>query len=334
MEHTWPICDLIIDLKINLPKEPIFLTPFSFTDVAITACLLLNKDYTGEPYLSLSHAIKTSINYPIEILEQLTKDESRYPGKLGFLELLFRTPVKKCRRKIDSWYNSDIKIHSELPIIGCYRSRLFKIFGYDRCKFEQVYYMETGLPFEFEDKIITRLNETKTGSKYAVIIPQEKNKYVDGSSKITSFVNDDYRIYTDNEKALKAILTIIVHFREVDKCIPTPNIPRSLQKQIWKTYNGNVGSSKCFVCGAEITALEYECGHIIPRSKGGPNTVDNLLPICGNCNRSMSDTHLFEHVYTHYGKLSCRVKDLPMYKEWIDGQKRGGALSYIGSFFY
>ena len=38
----------------------------------------------------------------------------------------------------------------------------------------------------------------------------------------------------------------------------------------------------------------FECGHIIPVSKGGTNIVSNLKPICSACNKSMNNSNLEE----------------------------------------
>ena len=40
--------------------------------------------------------------------------------------------------------------------------------------------------------------------------------------------------------------------------------------------------NKCAYCGSEGT-LQWE--HIVPRSRGGPNTIDNMVQSCPKCNR-------------------------------------------------
>ena len=40
--------------------------------------------------------------------------------------------------------------------------------------------------------------------------------------------------------------------------------------------------SKCAYCGAE-EKLQWE--HIVPQSRGGPNTIDNMVLACAKCNR-------------------------------------------------
>jgi hypothetical protein len=74
------------------------------------------------------------------------------------------------------------------------------------------------------------------------------------------------------------------------------NIPSALRQQVWIKYNGEVFKSKCTVkwCKNIITPFNFEAGHNIPFSKGGKNTIDNLKPICGACNKSMSDKYTID----------------------------------------
>jgi hypothetical protein len=73
-------------------------------------------------------------------------------------------------------------------------------------------------------------------------------------------------------------------------------IPKALAEQVWITNFGHVFEHKCKVvwCRNKITVFDYECGHNIPESKGGKTTIDNLLPICARCNRSMSDAYTID----------------------------------------
>lgn len=48
----------------------------------------------------------------------------------------------------------------------------------------------------------------------------------------------------------------------------------------------------CGYCGAKPTRLE--CDHVIPSSKGGPTTEDNLVAACKPCNASKKDRNALE----------------------------------------
>ncbi len=66
---------------------------------------------------------------------------------------------------------------------------------------------------------------------------------------------------------------------------------------------GHRFEGKCRVrwCRNKISAFDYECGHNIPESKGGKTTLDNLVPICARCNRSMSDSYSIDEWNARFG---------------------------------
>lgn len=70
-------------------------------------------------------------------------------------------------------------------------------------------------------------------------------------------------------------------------------IPKALAEQVWITRMGYRFEGRCRVtwCKNRINVFDYECGHNIPESKGGKTTLDNLVPICARCNRSMGDRY-------------------------------------------
>jgi len=79
------------------------------------------------------------------------------------------------------------------------------------------------------------------------------------------------------------------------------HIPKALKKLVWDTWIGpTVGCTKCLCCEhEEIRQIEFHCGHIISEAKGGENKVDNLKPICAQCNLSMGtmDMNEFKEKY-------------------------------------
>ena len=73
-------------------------------------------------------------------------------------------------------------------------------------------------------------------------------------------------------------------------------ISKKLREEVWLKYFGKTFSSKCPIqwCTREISVFSFEVGHNIPESKGGRTTIDNLIPICGDCNRSMGDRYTID----------------------------------------
>lgn len=77
--------------------------------------------------------------------------------------------------------------------------------------------------------------------------------------------------------------------------------------EVWKTYIGNNIESKCFCCWKnKITPFTncntFHAGHIHSEANGGEIKIENLLPICSDCNKSMGTVHWDEYIekYTNY----------------------------------
>jgi 5-methylcytosine-specific restriction endonuclease McrA len=79
-------------------------------------------------------------------------------------------------------------------------------------------------------------------------------------------------------------------------------IPKALAEQVWISRMGHRFEHKCAVswCRNRINVFDYECGHNVPESKGGKTTLDNLIPICARCNRSMGDAYTIDEWTAKY----------------------------------
>ena len=88
------------------------------------------------------------------------------------------------------------------------------------------------------------------------------------------------------------------------------NIPKALKMTIWDEY---VGKDKrralCICCcDREIEINNCEYGHIVSEKEGGQVSVENMLPICRQCNRSMGAEHMGEYVQRCYPKNMANFK--------------------------
>lgn len=101
---------------------------------------------------------------------------------------------------------------------------------------------------------------------------------------------------------------------------PTPKrrkapIPTALREAVWIHHMNRSFEGKCRVpwCPNTITAFDFQCGHNIPESKGGPTDINNLVPICARCNLSMGD----RYTITEWGELLHipKVEVVPVQKK-------------------
>ena len=99
-------------------------------------------------------------------------------------------------------------------------------------------------------------------------------------------------------------------------------IPKRLREQVWVTTFGERYKAKCKTiwCTNIITVFDFQCGHNIPESKGGPTSLENLVPICARCNLSMGNTHTFTQ-WKEYSKPTPRWKRIV---QWFLGTREVG----------
>jgi hypothetical protein len=75
-------------------------------------------------------------------------------------------------------------------------------------------------------------------------------------------------------------------------------IPSTIKRLVWNKYIGeNIGKNKCYCCKlTDITQLSFHCGHVISEHNGGKIDIDNLRPICQNCNSSMGTKNMDDFI--------------------------------------
>ena len=73
-------------------------------------------------------------------------------------------------------------------------------------------------------------------------------------------------------------------------------IPIALRQACWVRQFGETYRHKCFVdwCHRKITCFDFEVGHNLPESKGGTLDLDNLRPICRQCNIGMGNMYTID----------------------------------------
>jgi len=80
------------------------------------------------------------------------------------------------------------------------------------------------------------------------------------------------------------------------KKIKRKNIPQKIRQMTWRQYIGSSMDGKCWSCGNPITFENWHAGHVKPHCEGGPDTVENLRPLCPTCNFSMGRKHMANYI--------------------------------------
>jgi HNH endonuclease len=90
-------------------------------------------------------------------------------------------------------------------------------------------------------------------------------------------------------------------------------ISAALREQVWIQRHGKLFETKCMTtwCHNTISVFNFQCGHDIPESKGGPTNLGNLYPICVKCNLSMSNKHTFKEWCKLYETRKPYTETLP-----------------------
>ncbi len=81
---------------------------------------------------------------------------------------------------------------------------------------------------------------------------------------------------------------------------PSP-VSRNIKELIWNKYIGeDIIKHRCCCCKIRVIKnTDFHAGHIIAKAKGGRNTVDNLRPICKDCNLGMGTTNMIDYIKEH-----------------------------------
>jgi len=88
------------------------------------------------------------------------------------------------------------------------------------------------------------------------------------------------------------------------------NIPKALRQQVWIDKMGENYRGNCTIvwCNNVIDVFNFHCGHDTPHSKGGPQDINNLHPICVQCNLGMGNKFTIKEwndKYTRKSKWLC-----------------------------
>lgn len=144
---------------------------------------------------------------------------------------------------------------------------------------------------------------------------------INKTNKSKKHVNEVYKLMSDDDTKLfwfvqKCKDTNIISYdarrsdriqeqKEIKKKNSRPNIPQPVREAVWRKHCGDGLYGKCFCCCTDIKFTNFQAGHIKSYHEGGPDVMNNLVPICGSCNRSMGTQNLFDFILMN-GLPGCK----------------------------
>ena len=131
-----------------------------------------------------------------------------------------------------------------------------------------------------------------------ILNPQIKiNHIISLNNKLKSIIVDKSKyekknFYLSISDNLKGDLLKIINKQEIFivKKYKKQSIGAILRREVWrKEFGIKVGEAECpyIICRNKINTFDFECGHIISERNGGNTDINNLRPICKQCNCSM-----------------------------------------------
>ena len=80
-------------------------------------------------------------------------------------------------------------------------------------------------------------------------------------------------------------------------------IPKHIKTLVWNKYIGaDIATADCLSCrSGKISNRSFHCGHVLAESRGGNMTINNLRPICAECNLSMMTKSMNEFTKEFFG---------------------------------
>ena len=82
---------------------------------------------------------------------------------------------------------------------------------------------------------------------------------------------------------------------------PRKCIPKKIRGECWKIQFGESTRGCCFCCKKDLDVFDdWHAGHIVSHSNGGPDTPQNLRPLCGSCNLAMGTENMDSFKLRYY----------------------------------
>ena len=142
---------------------------------------------------------------------------------------------------------------------------------------------------------------------------EEENVEVQGISEkdLITASEPEQTLYELKESARQANNKVAEKYKTLSSTYSAKKketFPDWFKSRLWRKFNGSLEKVRCPVCSDSlIEPNSFSAGHILPESKGGMMCLENIMPICGDCNSQMGARHLYWFAWHYYGKVMWQV---------------------------
>ena len=216
------------------------------------------------------------------------------------MSIVSKTKAWKLSSKFDDTDPEAKILESEL-LLTVKKSTLYAQLPVSRFPREDGYIM--GVKFKKDTDVITENTPVVSLHMDDLEIPEKE--LIEASEPVESFNQmKEHARLANNKVAEYYKLLGRANIKAIKKEVFTDWFKNS----IWRKTNGTLEKCMCPVCSLNLISNEsFSAGHILPESKGGMMCIENIMPICPECNSQMGSRHLYWFAWHYYGKVMWSV---------------------------
>jgi len=303
--------DKINEMIKSYRRHPEFLIFKNKIVIAVIITIYNKSDYHYNMYI-------VDGQHRIEMAKQLY-EEDETNDYLNFC--YFDIKIEKDMKKLFNEINKDsLKLKNYISLDD------FKQNLYNELK---EYFINSNISVYFADKK-RNINKRYTISEFLNILSE--NKFFDKFVKIEDLINEienknklfcnkiEYKeyyndspcpFYKDEEDSVRnGIIFTLKNNNFIEYLIDSKTIPDhhfkiikkylspKLRMCVWYRYFGNSENGICPICDKKIKVGKngFHCAHIISEANNGETSIDNLRPLCADCNIDMGTLNWDDYV--------------------------------------
>ena len=141
------------------------------------------------------------------------------------------------------------------------------------------------------------LEQTDTNDPFKKYIMVDDTEYFKSIQK-NNDNNDNDCTYLGFNKYPIVEAVAISNNKSVSAKKKKETISKSHKELVWNKFIGEEFLKyKCLCCKTRhIKINDFHCGHILAEANGGTQELNNLRPICRQCNQGMGTMHMLDYI--------------------------------------